>query len=112
MGEESEALNDLAAEEEADDLLREPMGGTVVVEGWAHLGCGPWRCEKDIPEGWDEVADGNTREGDLCLVFNVKGVRKSIRAEDAKVKGKWEKVKPGNIGVAVEKLHAVIRRAV
>jgi hypothetical protein len=68
-----------------------------------------------IPDGWEQIKDGNSRKGDKCAVGTARGIRMSrvIRRHngvDKKIPGKWELVKPENIGHPVKIFLAVIRR--
>jgi len=83
---------------------------TAIKKGWDHLGCGPWTCELNVPDGHGIIKKGITKQNDLVMVFVPPFPKRSKQGKDARVKGEWKTIDAENIGIDVKVLNAVIRK--
>lgn len=90
------------------------MKKEVIVRGWQHAGCGPWKMILAVPDGYEQVVDGISLAGDLCAVATDKGVKmaknRSRHKGDKEIPGIWELVSGENLGQPLSNFRAVIRR--
>ena len=79
-----------------------------------HSGCDHirgmfWFCELPVPSGYRLLKRGKAKKDDLVMVLVPPFPKRIKNGTEAKIKGKWESVGEGNVGLAVNKFHSIVR---
>ena len=78
--------------------------------GCDHTRCMFWFCELPVPPGYRILKKGKAKKDDLVMVLVPPFPKRIKNGTEAKIKGKWESVGEGNVGLAVNKFRSVVRK--
>ena len=68
-----------------------------------------WFCELPVPSGYHILKRGKAKKNDLVMVLVPPFPKRIKNGTEAKIKGKWESVGEGNVGLVVNKFRSVVR---
>ena len=68
-----------------------------------------WFCELPVPPGYHILKRGKAKKDDLVMVLVPPFPMRIKNGTEAKIKGKWESVGEGNVGLVVNKFRSVVR---
>jgi len=69
-----------------------------------------WFCELPVPSGYHILKKGKAKKDDLVMVLVPPFPKRIKNGTEAKIKGRWESVGEGNVGLAVNKFRSVVRK--
>ena len=86
------------------------MDEVATKKGYSHSIFGFWFCELPVPSGYHILKRGKAKKNDLVMVLVPPFPKRIKNGTEAKIKGKWESVGEGNVGLVVNKFHSVVRK--